>query len=787
MVLVSKSIPNLINGVSQQPEALRLDSQCEIADNTYPSVVEGLKKRGGTHLVARLMDGVIGSAKVHTIKRDKNEKYKVFLTDGDLKVVGLDGSAKVVNFPSGKAYLASTRPETGFACMTIADYTFVGNLDKVTAMLPDLSPTRGAEALIFIKQGSADAKYTVTVDGAEKASYTLPSSSSDTLTVATELTTQLTTNLGAGWEVTRERTSIWVRKTDKSDFEIKIEDSRSNTLSDVFKGKSQKFSDLPTVAPAGMVIEIVGDSSNEWDGYFVRFECSNETASFDKGVWKETVKPGIPYKLDPATMPHGLVREADGTFTFKPLEWGERKVGDEETAELPSFVGKTLRDIFFYQNRLGLLSDENVILSEAGEFFNFFPTTVTTLVDSDPIDVPASSSKVSLLNHAIQFQEDLIFFSDLTQFLLDKGDSDILSPKGTQVISITDFESSTDASPVNGGKNLYFGVSKGGFSGVREYYVDNNTVTRDSIDITSHVPRFIPGGLYRLASSTNENIILALSAQDRKAVYAYKYFWAGQEKMQSAWVRWTFAGDVLDADFIETDLYLVVQYPDGIYLLRMSIQPGYCDQDTPFEFHLDRKVHGTSCSPSYDENTGLTTWALPYTLQAQAAVVVGFPKVAGAPAIPGQMLTLASASGNVITVAGDYSTTNVIIGEQFKMLYRFSKQTMKESAEGGGETPIGDGRLQLRYWTVQYSETGYFRAEVTPDFRDTFVYIFNGYTIGDPESPIGAVPLKFGRFKFPIMSRNDRVTIDIVNDTHLPCKLLSAEWEGDFTLRSKRL
>ena len=45
MALVSKSIPNLINGVSQQPPALRLPTQGEAQENGLSDVVDGLKKR----------------------------------------------------------------------------------------------------------------------------------------------------------------------------------------------------------------------------------------------------------------------------------------------------------------------------------------------------------------------------------------------------------------------------------------------------------------------------------------------------------------------------------------------------------------------------------------------------------------------------------------------------------------------------------------------------------------------------------------------------------------------
>ena len=53
MPLVSSSIPNLINGVSQQPPALRLASQGEEQINCMPSPVEGLKKRSPMELVVK--------------------------------------------------------------------------------------------------------------------------------------------------------------------------------------------------------------------------------------------------------------------------------------------------------------------------------------------------------------------------------------------------------------------------------------------------------------------------------------------------------------------------------------------------------------------------------------------------------------------------------------------------------------------------------------------------------------------------------------------------------------
>ncbi len=44
MPLINTSLPNLIQGVSQQPDAVRYDGQCEEQENALSSVVDGLQK-----------------------------------------------------------------------------------------------------------------------------------------------------------------------------------------------------------------------------------------------------------------------------------------------------------------------------------------------------------------------------------------------------------------------------------------------------------------------------------------------------------------------------------------------------------------------------------------------------------------------------------------------------------------------------------------------------------------------------------------------------------------------
>lgn len=787
MGLISASIPNLVNGVSQQPDALRLASQGEAQVNAYSSVVEGLKRRPPTEHVAKIVDGQLGKAYCHLINRDMAERYIVLMTGGDIKVFNIDGTPREVRFPDGTDYLTTETPEQSFRSITIADYTFLVNTEVTVQMKESTTPDRGVEAIVFIKQASHETDYTIELEkGADKIEA--KHSTGDTGKVSTQgiadalKTAILDANLG--YEVEVGHSTLWIRQADGSDFSVKASDSRSNTHIKMAKDTVQKFSDLPTVAPRDFTVEVIGDSSSSFDNYYVKFQPNNETADFDAGQWIETVKPGLPWEFDATTMPHALVREADGQFSFKKLDWAKRECGDDESAPEPTFVGKTLNDIFFYRNRLGFLADENIIMSEAAEYFNFWPTTVTTLVDSDPIDTAASHTKVSILHHAIPFNEELLLFSDQTQFTLEA--EDILSNSTVAAKPMTEFECSLKAKPVGAGKNVFFAVNKGNYSGIREYYVDGQSQEKDAADITSHVPQYIPGGLYKLAVSTNEDILLGLTEKEQNSIYVYKYFWSGMDKLQSAWSKWTFDGTILNCDFIDSECYMIMQYADGVYVERMYIEPGRVDPGAPFEFLLDRKVADDKCTVIYDEASNKTKYELPYTIDPtnEMRVVTRYGQSTVA---PGADLKIVGQGDNWVEVFGDYTLAPVYLGCTYETSYTFSTQVMKEEASGGGQAVIGEGRLQMRHWAINYADTGYFKVEVTPLYRDTNTYTFTGRVTGAGSNVLGEIPISSGTFKFPVMSKNDQVKIELKSDSFLPCHFISGEWEALYTIRSRRL
>jgi hypothetical protein len=82
------------------------------------------------------------------------------------------------------------------------------------------------------------------------------------------------------------------------------------------------------------------------------------------------------------------------------------------------------------------------------------------------------------------------------------------------------------------------------------------------------VPKYIPANVFKLASATTENILVALSSDEDNALYVYQYYVSQSRRLQSAWSKWTFGtsatDSILNVDFIENILYLINERSDGV-------------------------------------------------------------------------------------------------------------------------------------------------------------------------------------------------------------------------------
>lgn len=346
-------------------------------------------------------------------------------------------------------------------------------------------------------------------------------------------------------------------------------DSWGNQASESFLGKAKKIQDLPnSLGFNGAVFEITGDENTSFDNFYVRYQ---------DGAYLETVRPGLVNGIQKESMPHVLKlrRQDDGSYVqmIEPFNWAPRKCGDLNTASLPSFIGNSITDIFFYRNRLGFISGDNVILSEVGVYDNFWPTTVTSIVDSDPIDVAVDTNTVVKLQHAIPFQKDMLLIGNNSQFVLTSQAA--LTPLDVSVQQSTSYEAK-NVKPISVGPNVYFVSERNNFSSIREYYVESDTTSNVANDITAHVPSYIPVNITKVAASPRNNMLFVLSKETPNTVYVYNYFFTGSERQQSAWHKWVFNGsdniEIFNIEVLDGYLLLMIKRDTQIFLERIPLE-----------------------------------------------------------------------------------------------------------------------------------------------------------------------------------------------------------------------
>lgn len=788
-MLISSSIPNLINGVSQQPPTLRLASQADEQVNFLSSVADGLTVRPPTRHLAKVDTAQWTDAFIHTINRDVTERYVVVIRNNTLRVFeAATGIERTVNAPNGFGYLSSAA-KSSYRATTVADYTFILNRDVTTAVDSALSAARPNQAMVTIKGGNYGRTYQVFIDGVERASYKTQDGSLaahsediDTSNIASELYNDLVAWGGAGYSFSLLGDLVVIERADTTAFTVRAEDGSGGVNISAIQAQVQRFSDLPKEAPNGFTVEVVGDQTSQFDNYFVRYETEGADGV---GVWKETLKGGESYRLSAETLPHTLVREDDGTFTFDRPSWADRKVGDLEKVPHPSFAGRKIRDVYFYKNRLGFVSDENAVMSCDGEYFKFYRSTATTILDTDPIDVATTSNRVSLLNFAVPFSQSLLLFSDQSQFVLEGGDS--LTASNAAITQATAFESLSTVRPVGVGPFVYFPVPRGGYCGLREYFVKDGSEQNDALDVTSHCPRYLPKGMFKMTASSAEDTLIALSSDAPNSLWVYRFFFNQEGKLQSSWSEWRMSTEdtILNVEFIESSVFLVTARSDGTFLEEIKLATGDTDPDSSITFRMDRGVRSEDCTVAFDAASNKTTITLPYeTLEELHVAARGSDEVHPEGL---KVPVFDRPAPNQLRLNGDFTGRKLMVGQKYLARYVFSVFYMRSSEAAGGVSANANGRLQLRYLSVDYTDTGYFRVVSTPRGRSSSEKIFSGRVLGISSGKTGAYNLATGRFRIPVMSRNTDANIAIECDSFLPASFTSAEWEATYTSLSRKV
>jgi len=417
------------------------------------------------------------------------------------------------------------------------------------------------DGFYWISSANPSTAYTYSVSAVDELNNTVvASTSTDTTSNAAASSIAIAINANANFSAVANGSVVRITALNADMKSVTSYDSYGNQASFSWSNEVANANELPNDLGFDATVKVVGDIDNKFVSYWLEFI---------EGVWKETLDPYSSPIIVDDYMPHVLTRNANDTFTLGSYgKWSDRLVGDDDTNPFPTFVASDdngapkIKDIFFFKNRLGFITERTVVMSEVGKYGNFWRTTAVTVLDSDPIDTVADTTKAIQLEYATYIEDSVMLFSDKAQFKLSGGA--VLSPKSIQITQTSAYEINKSIRPVYMNDKIFFASVRGDYSAIMQYQIKNGNITSEAIDISSHVQSYIPATITKLSGSAINNMLFVSQStpdadnNENNTIFVYKYYDNGDSRVQSAWFKWTYNGSIFGAFSLGKNLNVLI-------------------------------------------------------------------------------------------------------------------------------------------------------------------------------------------------------------------------------------
>jgi hypothetical protein len=810
MTAISQRIPNFIGGVSQQADEKMLLGQVKDALNCYPDITLGLLKRPGGKFLGRLASITANTANTaawFSMFRDNQEKYIATISSAGVPRVWnlLTGLAGTITYPTGKqasieSYLTATDYRS-IKTLTINDFTYIVNSEKIVTA--KTAPTWNAkrQATLIVTAVDHDNTYSVTINSTT-FTYTSPSSNSGNLVIGTVMT-GISNAITSGF-ATKTIIDNTIYLTFNSDTNVSASGGPDGKYIRAFQDSINTFSSLPEQAKHNQVVKINNTTASQ-DDFYLKFVADDGDKG--KGYWEETIAPNVSTGINENTMPVALIRTSLSPLTFRatfldgsetinglPLLWEPRLVGDNDSNSHPSFVDNTIQDIFLFNNRLGFLTEDNVSMSQAGDYYNFYHKSATTITAADPIDLSCASIKPAIVRSVVPITQGLLLFSDSQQFLME-AENGAWTPANCTISTIANYECDRYLKPIDLGSTVLYASRNQSWSRVFEIFTRGQRETPTVTETTKIVPEWVPQDITDSVGSA-QNGLWAASGRASSTLYLYKFFEQGDERPMAAWVKWTLPSNIIHTAVQNDVLFVLTSGTEGYTVTqhKLVLAPstgGLINSlGNTVDPYLDSWCEVTDAAmvsptpptaPSYSNTTSVTKVYLPTYFNTAKVIkfVVGLLKV-GSPGTQSgytNVATLATdGGGTYFTIPGDVTGNYIYVGYEYNMEITLPRYYYSMGQSGVDFTAVtttsrmafytglgGDIYFSIRdrsrpeWSSIGGAQIADFYTANTSPFRDTYVY------------------------KVPIYQRPDNYTMKVTSNTPFPVSLVAMQWEGQYS------
>jgi hypothetical protein len=811
------SLKTLLQGVSQQPTRDRLPGQATEQINMNSDPVDGLTRRPPTDLVGSLGDLPEANLRgwYKTLTPD-GQKVIIKISNTGVRVFDYNANEFTVNVVGDQSAYFGTAGV--WSATSITGDTYLANngvsvrMGSAVKSYWNTGAVTRPQGIIQILGGAYGKMYSVYKDGVLQCRFRTPdgSSTDHAREVGTTYISQVLAWLlvadpddpvpvqfgstggalymrlipggampSADWDVVRQDDVIYIRHTAGfTQFDLTVADDAGNLNAKAMTLTVPDIADLPRYAPHNYVVRVAQETDPEEDLWlrFVSDDTTTDGSGFGtSGAWYEAVAPELVYRFNEATMPRQLsFNTTTQEFTLSASVWEDRAVGTDVTNPLPSFVDRPIEDMAVFQSRLSFLAGTSWIASRSKKYTNFWIGSASTLTDADPIDITSQAAFATLLRHALPHNKDMVLFSDSGQFVIFGRTA--LTPTNAALVLTTSFEADLTAKPVPSGRNVFFATRFGRYTGVREFYTEGGTDINDTRPVTQHVKKYIIGGPVHLSSTSNFDHLLVHTDTERTTVYPYQFIWSDSAKVQSAWHKWKFFGEVIHSFFDSELVYLIMQIGNTQYLLRMSLDVN-AEEGVGYPMFADAKFDVAGVNNAF---------LLPYDFFSVEDLIIVQGDGCPYPGMKNRIESVVdSADGWVVTMREDVEGGDIVVGVNYRdnSMYEPTMPRMKDQ-DG---VVMSTARLMINQFIVSCSQTGRIAGQKHTQWGVSEPVIYQGYSVNNADAIVGQPGISDIEFKMPFKERADRGTVRFYSEDHWPMTMLDIEWKGTINKRGKRI
>ena len=848
MPAVTQLTPNFLGGVSRQNDDKKLNGQLTECINGYPDPTYGLLKRPGMAYTNQLKkqngdvftEAELAGAAWFFIERGVNGSYIGAIKGTNIYVWTADEGTWCTVTNTGTGYLTGTSAND-YHFRSVQDTTVITNRTVTTAMQAAGTFVANAVATVMLESLVDGYEYDVNIQGILVSAVAQPSTTYDDMlkydsgnvnpnhhivdAVYNLISTQQAASnadFAGTWCLEGYLNSLVIKRFSGTNqiltnyehadgtftgtpvaFEIEAYGGLTNAALSVFGDDIDVVADLPLSSFDGHRIRILNSAADE-DDYHLKYVAYD--GKHGRGYWQETLARDASPGLDASTMPHILLNIGATSFEFKPIPWEPRAAGDDVTSPEPSFIGFPIQSTFFYSNRFGALSEDNVFFGVANDTYNFFVKSAITQVDSDPIDLNVSSVRPVTLSEVLPSPQGLMLFSERQQFQVFTTDGSVLTPSSAIVRSLSNYEMDTNIAPVDVGTTAAFISKVPGYSKLFTLQLRDVEQPPIVVDISKNVIEWIPATVDDVTVSPQNSLIMLID-RDTSYIYLYRYFNNGERDLFQAWTKWQLPGSIETATIVNDSLYIVSQHEDeytiGTITLDEIPSGDVVATSTGTTGNPCLDMYTRPVSPNvgvvdavvYDETNDLTKIYVPYTpfQQREAAMLLTVPVAddgtdAEIDADAGYWATAYERTEPVtgyryFEVKGNFSAyaDGIVVGYPYdfdvtlpKFYFRLNESTI-------------DFTSTLTISRVKFSvgRTGAIRFKVKATGSNEWLPVESTTDAGTYQGD--ANPVEGERqFTVPIHQRNTNFELKVTSNFPYPVSLVSMMWEGNYSPRFYR-